>query len=170
MLGKKIQDAVNEQIKNELYSAYLYLSMAAYCESINLPGCAHWMRMQEQEERLHAFKFFDFIHERGGRAILQAIDQPPSEFESLLDVFEKTLEHEQKVTAMIHNLYDLAVQEKDYASQIFLQWFVTEQVEEEDSVSRVIDTIKMIGDSPQALLMLDRELGGRTAPQTDGSQ
>lgn len=170
MLGKKIQDAMNEQIKNELYSAYLYLSMAAYCESVNLPGCAHWMRMQEQEERIHAFKFFDFIHERGGRAILQAIDQPPGEFESLLDVFEKTLEHEQKVTAMIHNLYDLAVQKKDYASQIFLQWFVTEQVEEEDSANRVIETIKMIGDSRQALLMLDRELGGRTAPQTDGSQ
>ena len=166
MLNQKIQDALNEQIKNELYSAYLYLSMAAYCESVNMPGMAHWMRMQELEERMHALKMFDFVNERGGRVVLQAIDQPPAEFKSLLDVFEKTLAHEQKVTAMINDLYALAVQEKDYASQIFLQWFVTEQVEEEDSVGQVIETLKMIGDSRQGLLMLDRELGGRAAPQT----
>lgn len=166
MLNQQIQDALNEQIKNELYSAYLYLSMAAYCESVNMPGMAHWMRMQELEERMHALKMFDFVNERGGRVVLQAIDQPPAEFKSLLDVFEKTLAHEQKVTAMINDLYALAVQEKDYASQIFLQWFVTEQVEEEDSVGQVIETLKMIGDSRQGLLMLDRELGGRAAPQT----
>ena len=165
MLNKTIQDAINEQIKNELYSAYLYLSMSAYCESINLAGCAHWMRMQEQEERIHAIKLFDFVNERGGRVVLQAIDQPPAEFQSPLDVFEKTLEHEQKVTAMINDLYALAVQEKDYASQIFLQWFVTEQVEEEDNASKIIETLEMIGDSRQGLLMLDRELGGRAAPQ-----
>jgi len=122
--------------------------------------------MQELEERVHALKMFDFVNERGGRVVLQAIDQPPAEFESLLDVFEKTLAHEQKVTAMINNLYALAVREQDYASQIFLQWFVTEQVEEEDSVGQVIETLKMIGDSRQGLLMLDRELGGRAAPQT----
>ncbi|RLC79218.1 MAG: ferritin, partial [Chloroflexi bacterium] len=156
MLNQQIQDALNEQIKNELYSAYLYLSMAAYCESVNMPGMAHWMRMQELEERMHALKMFDFVNERGGRVVLQAIDQPPAEFKSLLDVFEKTLAHEQKVTAMINDLYALAVQEKDYASQIFLQWFVTEQVEEEDSVGQVIETLKMIGDSRQGLLMLDR--------------
>ncbi len=166
MLNQKIQDALNEQIKNELYSAYLYLSMSAYCESVNMPGMAHWMRMQELEERVHALKMFDFVHERGGRVVLQAIDQPPAEFESLRDVFAETLAHEQKVTAMINNLYALAVQEKDYASQIFLQWFVTEQVEEEDSVGQVIETLEMIGDSRQGLLMLDRELGGRAAPQT----
>ena len=165
MLNKTIQDAINEQIKNELYSAYLYLSMSAYCESINLPGCAHWMRMQEQEERIHAIKLFDFVNERGGRVVLQAIDQPPAEFQSPLDVFEKTLEHEQKVTAMINDLYALAVQEKDYASQIFLQWFVTEQVEEEDNASKIIETLKMIGDNRQALLMLDKDLDGRLAPQ-----
>jgi len=165
MLNKTIQDAMNEQIKNELYSAYLYLSMSAYCESINLPGCARWMRMQEQEEKIHAMKLYDFIHDRGGRVVLQAIDQPPSEFQSHLDVFEKTLEHEQKVTGMINDLYALAVQENDYASQIFLQWFVTEQVEEEDSVAQVIETLKMIGDNRQGLLMLDRELGTRLAPQ-----
>ena len=163
MLNKTIQDAMNVQIKNELYSAYLYLSMSAYCESINFAGFAHWMRIQAQEEVEHAMKFYGFIHERGGRVVLQAIDQPPVEFQSPLDVFEKTLEHEQKVTGMIHDLYGLAVQEKDYASQIFLQWFVTEQVEEEDSATQIVETLKMIGDKHQALLMLDRELSRRAA-------
>ena len=109
-------------------------------------------------------KFYEYVHSRGGRVILLAIDQPPAEFQSPLDVFEKTLEHEQKVTAMINNLYELAIREKDYASQVLLQWFVTEQVEEEDSATQVIDTLRMLGDSRQALLMLDRELGGRQAP------
>jgi ferritin len=163
MLGKTLQDAMNEQIKNELYSAYLYLSMSAYCEAANLPGFAHWMRMQAEEEVSHAMKFYQFIHERGGRVVLQAIDQPPVEFQSPLNAFEQTLEHEQKVTAMIHDLYTLAVQEKDYASQAFLQWFVTEQVEEEDSATQIVETLKMIGDKGHALLMLDRELGRREA-------
>jgi ferritin len=163
MLSKTLQDAMNEQIKNELYSAYLYLSMSAYCEAANLPGFAHWMRMQAQEEEAHAMKFYDFIYERGGRVVLQAIDQPPVEFPSPLAVFEQTLEHEQKVTAMIHDLYTLAVEEKDYASQAFLQWFVTEQVEEEDSASQILETLKMIGDKGHALLMLDRQLGSRGA-------
>jgi ferritin len=163
MLSKTIQDAMNEQIKNELYSAYLYLSMSAYCEAANLPGFAHWMRVQAQEEEAHAMKFYDFIYERGGRVVLQAIDQPPVEFQSPLHVFEQTLEHEQKVTAMIHDLYALAVQEKDYASQAFLQWFVTEQVEEEGSATQILETLKMIGDKGQALIMLDRELGKRGA-------
>ena len=165
MLKQTVQDAMNEQIKNELYSAYLYLSMAAYCESINLPGFAHWMRMQDEEERMHAMKFYDFVHERGGRVVLQAIDQPEAEFESPLDVFEKTLEHEQLVTEMINDLYALAVEERDYASQIFMQWFITEQIEEEDNANQIIETLKMIGDSRQGLLMLDRELAGRAAPQ-----
>ena len=167
MLSQTVQNAINEQIKNELYSAYLYLSMSAYCESINLPGFAHWMRTQAQEEMDHAMKFYGFIHDRGGRVILQAIDQPPVEFKSPLDVFEKTLEHEQKVTGMIHDLYALAVQEQDYAGQIFLQWFVTEQVEEENSATQIVEMLKMIGDQRQALLMLDRELGVRAAPQAD---
>lgn len=163
MLSKTLQDAMNEQIKNELYSAYLYLSMSAYCEAANHPGFAHWMRMQAQEEEAHAMKFYDFIYERGGRVVLQAIDQPPVEFPSPLAVFEQTLEHEQKVTAMIHDLYTLAAEEKDYASQAFLQWFVTEQVEEEASASQILETLKMIGDKGHALLMLDRELGSRGA-------
>jgi ferritin len=167
MLSRTMQDAINEQIKNELYSAYLYLSMSAYCESGNLPGFAHWMQMQAQEEMVHAMKFYGYVHDRGGQVVLLAIDQPPAEFQSPLDIFEKALGHEQKVTAMIDNLYDLAIQEKDYASQVLLQWFVTEQVEEEDSATKVIDTLKMVGDSRQALLMLDRELGGRQAPQAN---
>jgi len=163
MLSKVIQDAMNEQIRNELYSAYLYLSMSAYCESVNLPGFAHWIRVQAQEETTHAMKFYDFICERGGRVVLQAIDQPPVGYESPLGLFEKILEHERKVTAMIHDLYALAVQEKDYASQVFLQWFVTEQVEEEQSAAEIVEMLKMIGDKGHALLMLDRELGRRGA-------
>ena len=163
MLSKKLQDAMNEQIKNELYSAYLYLSMSAYCEAANLPGFAHWMRVQAQEEEAHAMKFYGFIYERGGRVVLQAIDQPPVEFQSPLNVFEQPLEHEQKVTAMIHDLYALAVQEEDYASQAFLEWFVTEQVEEEASATQILETLKMIGDKGHALIMLDRQLGRREA-------
>jgi len=161
MLSKTIQDALNEQIKNELYSSYLYLSMAAYSESVNLPGFAHWMRAQAQEEIAHAIKMFDHIHERGGRVMLQAIPQPPVEFESPLDVFRKTLEHEQHVTALIHDLYALALQEKDYASQMFLQWFITEQVEEEESAGAIVDQLEMIGDHGQGLVMLDRQLAQR---------
>ncbi|MDH4138293.1 MAG: ferritin [Anaerolineae bacterium] len=163
MLSKTIQDAMNEQVKNELYSAYLYLSMSAYCEAANLPGFAHWMRVQAQEEVEHAMKFYHFVYERGGRVALQAIDQPPVEFQSPLHVFEQTLAHEQKVTTMIHDLYTLAVQEKDYASQAFLQWFVTEQVEEEASATQIVETLKRIGDKSHALIMLDKELGRRGA-------
>lgn len=161
MLNKKLQDKMNDQIKHELYSAYFYLSMAAYLESANLLGAAHWMRLQAQEEQGHAMKFFEHIHDRGGRVTLQAIDQPPSEFNGLLDVFEKTLEHEQKVTGLINDLYRLAVKEDDYASQIFLQWFVDEQVEEEKNASQIVEQIKMIGDHKGSLFMLDGHLGRR---------
>jgi len=163
MPDKTVQDAMNEQVKNELYSAYIYLSMSAYFEDANLPGFARWMQVQAQEEQEHAMKFFHFINERGGRVVLQAIDQPPIEFESPLDAFERTLEHEQLVTGMIHQLYALSVQEQDYASQIFLQWFVTEQVEEEANATQIVETLKAIGDKRHALLMLDRELGRRGA-------
>ena len=161
MLNKKVQDAINEQIKNELYSAYLYLSMAAYSEGANLPGIAHWMRLQGQEETMHAMKFFDFVNERGGRVVLQAIDQPPSEFESPLDIFEQTLTHERLVTAMINDLYTLAVEERDYATQMMLHWFIEEQVEEESTASQILETLRMIGGNSNALLMLDKELGQR---------
>jgi ferritin len=163
MLSKAMQDAINEQIKNELYSAYLYLSMAAYYEASNLPGFAHWMRVQSQEEIDHAMKFFDFVNERGGRVVLQAIDQPPVEFESPADVFEKTLEHERKVTGLIHRLYELALNENDYPAQVMLHWFIEEQVEEEDSAAQILETLRMIGDTGSALVMLDRALGRRGA-------
>ena len=161
MLSKVVQDAINEQIKNELYSAYLYLSMAAHCTAVNLPGFAHWMQAQSQEEVGHAMKFFEFVYDRGGRVVLQAIDQPPVDFQSPLDVFQQTLEHEQKVTAMIHQLYGLAVKENDYATQTFLQWFVTEQVEEEKNASQIVEQLKMVGDHTAALFMIDGHLGKR---------
>jgi len=161
MLNEAIQDAINEQIKNELYSAYLYLSMSAYCESANLPGFAHWMREQAKGEVGHAMKLYEFVNDRGGRVLLKAIDQPPIEFRSPLDVFEKTLEHERKVTEMINNLYSLAIQEKDYASQTFLQWFIDEQVEEEKSASQILEQLKMIGESTVPLITLDRQLAQR---------
>jgi ferritin len=161
MLSRKMQDAINEQINKELYSAYMYLSMAAYCEDANLPGSAHWMRAQANEEVEHAMKFFDYVNERGGRVVLKAIDQPSVEFQGLLDVFERTLEHEQYVTSLIDNLYTLALEEKDYASQSFLQWFIDEQVEEEASATEIVETLKMIGDKGHALVMLDRQLASR---------
>jgi ferritin len=163
MLSKTLLDEMNEQIKHELYSAYLYLSMAAQSEAMNLPGFAHWMRLQAQEEVGHAMRFYDFIYDRGGRVVLQAIDQPPSEFASPLAMFEQTLEHERKVTARINHIYSLAVQEKDFASQSFLNWFVDEQVEEEKNASLILETLKMIGEKGHALVMLDRELGKREA-------
>jgi ferritin len=161
MLSKAIQDAINEQIKNELYSAHQYLSMAAYCESVNLPGFAHWMLAQAQEEREHAMKFYTFLLNRKGRVILQAIEQPVVEFGSPLEVFEQALEQEQQVTAQINELYGLTTSENDYASLAFLQWFLTEQVEEEKNVGDVLETLNMIGDEGEALFLFDRELGKR---------
>ena len=161
LLDKTVQDAMNDQIKNELYSAYQYLAMSAYCESMNLPGFAHWMRVQFQEEMEHALKFYDFIQARRGRVLLQTIEQPANDFHSPLEVFEQALEHEQRVTSQINDLYELAVSENDYASQTFLQWFVTEQVEEEKNVGDVVETLKMVGDQSEALFLLDRELSKR---------
>jgi len=161
VLGKTVEDAMNEQIKNELFSAYQYLSMAAYCESENLPGFAQWMRSQAQEETVHAMKFYDFVLERNGRVVLRAIDGPLVEFGTPLEVFERALEHEKKVTAQINDLYGVAAKENDYASQTFLQWFVTEQVEEEKNAGDVVETLKMVGDKSEALFLLDRELGQR---------
>jgi ferritin len=163
MLSKAIQDALNQQINAEISSAYLYLSMSAYCAAGNRPGSAHWMRVQWQEELSHAMKLFDYINDRGGRAALKAVAQPPAEFKSLLAVFQQVLEHEQEVTAKIHRLYELAVQENDYATQVMLQWFITEQIEEEKDASEIIAQLKMIGDQGAAVLMLDRHLGMREA-------
>jgi ferritin len=135
--------------------------MAAYCESINLPGFAHWMRIQTNEEMEHAMKFYEYIHDRGGRVVLQALGQPPVEFGGPTDVFQKTLEHEQFITGRIHKLYGMAVAESDYASQGLLQWFVNEQVEEEKNAAEILNLLKMAGDKGQGLIMLDRQLASR---------
>ncbi len=160
-LSKKLQDAINEQIQAELYSAYLYLSMSAYFESVNLPGFAHWMRVQTQEEMEHAMKFYHYVNERGGRVELHAIQQPPVAFDSVLDVAEKTYAHEQHVTSLINNLYELALAENDHATAIFLQWYIDEQVEEEDNTRTIVDQLTMIGDHVNALFMLDRHMASR---------
>ncbi len=170
MISKKMQDALNGQINAELYSAYLYLSMEGYFQSLNLAGFANWMRVQTQEELMHAMKIYDFVNERGGRVILKSIAQPPAEWESALAVFEAVLKHEQKVTGLINDLVNLAVDEKDHATNSFLQWFVNEQVEEEDSAGKVLGQLKLVKDSPQAVFMMDKEMGLRvfTPPATQG--
>lgn len=171
MISKKMQEALNGQLNAELYSSYLYLSMAAYFLSLNMGGFANWMQVQAQEEDMHAMKFYNFINERGGRVVLKAIDGPPTEWDSPLATFEAVLEHEQKVTGLINDLVELALAEHDHATNIFLQWFVTEQVEEEDSANDVIQQIKMIGEAEGGLFMLDRELGQRTfTPPAQGSE
>ena len=161
MISKAVESAINEQIKKEFYSAYLYLSMAAHFEEQNLNGFAHWMRVQFQEEQGHALKFYDYVHERGGTVKLLAIDQPPAEWKSALELFNQVLEHEQHVTASIHKLYELAGKENDYATQIMLQWFITEQVEEEKNAADIIADLNLIEERGTAVLMLDKELGKR---------
>jgi len=163
MIGKAMQDAMNEQINKELFSAYLYLSMAAYFEGKNLPGFAHWMRLQADEEREHAMKFFDFIQETGGRVLLTGIAAPKTDWSSSLEVAEEVAAHEAKVTASIYALYELALQEKDYPAQIMLQWFISEQVEEEKNAGEIVATIKLIEDRGTAVLMLDHQLAKRKA-------
>jgi len=167
MFSKKVRGTMNLQIKYELESAYIYLSMASYLDSITLPGMAHWMKLQAQEEVAHAMKFYTFINDRGGRVELQSIDQPPVEFESPLDIFERALAHEQKITGNINDLYALAIEEKDYPSQLLLQWFIDEQVEEERNAGDIVEILKRIGDEGHALLMLDKELGQRQAEAED---
>lgn len=162
MIGKKMEKALNEQINAEMYSSYIYLAMAAYFESENLPGCASWMRVQTQEENAHAMKLYDFVCERGGRVVLKAIEQPPKDWKSPLAAFEAAYKHEQFITGRINKLVDLALQEKDHATNAFLQWFVNEQVEEETSADAVIQNLKMAQKAPGAMFMIDRELGQRT--------
>jgi ferritin len=163
MLSKTMEAAINEQIKHEFYSAYFYLSMAAYCESNNLFGSAKWLKMQAGEEQEHALKFFGHVLDRGGKVTLQAIPQPPAEYTSLVDVFEQVLAHEQKVTALITRLYELAVKENDYPTQFLLQWFINEQVEEEQNGTTIVEMLRMVGSQPQGLFMIDSKLGARAA-------
>ena len=163
-MQKTIEKEINKQIQEELYSAYLYLAMSAYLAGEGLSGAAHWMMLQYQEEVEHGLKFYQFVIDRGGQVELLAIEQPPKTFGTLKDVFEESLKHEQHITARISGLYELAMKEKDFAFQSFLQWFVDEQVEEEGNAQEVLDKLNMIGtDSKSGLLFIDAELGKRVA-------
>jgi ferritin len=157
-----MQTALNGQLNAELYSSYLYLSMNAYFKSVNLDGFANWMHYQAQEELEHSLKFYDFIIQRGGKVVLSQIEAPPTEWDSPMAVFEATLAHEQKVTGLINDLVEIALDERDHATNIFLQWFVSEQVEEEESVSGVLEQLKLMGDAQGGLFMIDRELAKRS--------
>ena len=163
MLSKTLQDAINNQINLELASAYIYLSMAAHFEGENLGGFSNWMQVQYHEETEHAMKFFKYVYERGGNVTLKAIPQPIAKFKSPLDVMNIVLEHEQKVTASINKLYELALKEKDYATQSFLKWYIDEQVEEEKNATDIINMLEMTGDAKMGLMMIDRQLGKRKA-------
>ena len=159
MINKTVEEGINQQIKHELDSAYTYLSMSAYCQSISLSGFAHWLRLQYEEELSHAMRLYDFLNDRGGRVNLRAIEKPAAEFGSPLELFKQVLEHELKVTRLIHELYELAISEKDYPAQVELQWFITEQVEEEATVRDIIDQLKLVGEQGTALHRMDRQLG-----------
>lgn len=161
MLKEKMEKALNDQVQWELYSAYIYLAMSAWFQAQGLPGFANWMRIQFQEETMHAMKFHDFILERGGRASLQAIDAPPRDWKSPLAAFEHALEHEEGVTERINNLMSVAMEAKDHATTIFLQWFVTEQIEEESSVQDIIQKLKLTEGATGGMFMLDKDLAAR---------
>ena len=162
-VDSKLQDAINQHINAEIYSSYLYLSMSTYCDSVDLPGFSHWMRVQSQEEYTHAMKLVDYLEDRDGRVNLLPIEQPPVEFNSVEDVMRQTLDHEQHVSHLINNLYGVAVNVNDYASQIMLQWFISEQVEEEKTARDVLAALDMVKGRSDALLLLDREMGARPA-------
>lgn len=160
-IGKAMQDAMNEQLNKELYSSYIYLSMAAYFEAENLPGFANWMRIQSGEEREHAMKFYDFVLERGGKVQLKAIAAPKTEWKSALEAVQEVAEHEAFISSSIFGLYELAQKEKDYPAQVMLQWFIKEQVEEEDNAAKVLADMQRIEARDTAILMLDHRLSKR---------
>lgn len=171
MVGERMHEALVKQLNAELYSAYLYLSMGAHFQAVNLSGFANWMRVQAQEELLHAMKFYDFINSRGSRVRLLSVEAPPGEWKTPLAAFEDVLRHEQKVTGLINDLINLAIEDRDHATNNFLQWFVTEQVEEESSANEVVQKLKLAGDSAGSLFMLDQELGRRVfTPPADVQQ
>ncbi len=161
MNSQQVLNEMNEQIKHELYSAYLYLSMAAHFEAENMNGFAHWMKAQSKEEVEHAMKFYEFIHDRNGHVTLQAIDQPPSQFGEPQSIFQASLEHEQFITGRIEHIYAIAQQENDYAAQSFLKWFVDEQVEEEKNATQILETLKLVGSNPAGIFMVDRQMASR---------
>lgn len=161
MLSEKIQGAINDQIKAEFDSFYLYLAMAAYCEAGNFKGFASWFKKQAEEEKEHAYKFYNYVVDRGGRVILKGLEMPPANFKTMQEVFQQTLDHERIVTGRINNIYQLAVEEKDFATQEHLNWFVKEQVEEEASATEMLEQIKMTDNRPGNLMYLDRHAGKR---------
>jgi len=163
MISEKMNAALNAQVTKEMYSAYLYMAMSSYSNSIGLKGFANWFMVQYHEEMFHAMKLYEYIHSQSGAVILKAIVEPPAAFEGPLDMLTRTLAHEQMVTRSINDLMEIAISEKDHATRIFLQWYVTEQVEEEENDNDIIDQLKLIGDNPQGLMMLDRELAQRAA-------
>ena len=159
--NKKVEDVLNKQVNAEFWSAFMYLSMSAWFENQGLKGMANWMKIQYLEETSHAMKLYDFIISRGGVAKLAVIDAVPTEWKSITEVFEETYKHECIVTEMIHNCYQVATTEKDYATTNMLQWFIDEQVEEEQNVIEILDQLKLIGDKGQGVFMLNKELAGR---------
>jgi ferritin len=161
MINKTMQDAINAQINKEMYSSYLYLSMAAHFEAATLPGFAHWMRIQSGEETAHAMKLYDHLLDRGGTVELKEIPTPPSTWASTLDIMREVLNHEEQVTASIHELYETALAEKDYAAQIMLQWFINEQVEEERNAEEIVREMQRVEAHETAVLMLDHRLSKR---------
>ncbi len=161
MLNQKVEAALNAQINAEMWSAYLYLSMAAWCHNNGQSGMGHWFEVQFKEEQDHAQILFNYIVQRGGKVTLSPIDAVPTEWENVLDIFESTLKHENKVTGLINNLFALSLQENDFATQSMLKWFIDEQVEEEDNAQTIIDNLKMIKDNGYGLYMIDKELGAR---------
>ncbi len=160
-MSKALRDAMNDQIRHELYSAYLYLSMAAYFEALNLPGFAHWMRVQAREEAGHAMKFFDHLGDRGERVTLQALEQPPTDFPSPQETFAQALQHERRITRLVQNLYQLATRENDLSSLPLLHWFLEEQIEEEKSVEQILEALRRIGGNGRGLVGMDRERARR---------
>jgi len=167
MLNEKMEEALNEQINRELYSSYLYLSMAAYSSAIGLPGFSHWFKVQVKEETIHGMKIFDYINMQGGRVRLKEIKEPPLEFGTPMEMFQKTLQHEQFVTRSINDLVELALSEKDEITVSFLQWYVEEQVEEEENDNEIIDKLKIVGENKDALAALDAELSKRLPPDDE---
>ncbi|HWL64394.1 MAG TPA: ferritin [Actinomycetota bacterium] len=162
-LNTRVEEAMNDQLQKELQSAYVYLGMSAYCESQSLPGFAGWLRAQFDEEQQHAFRFYTFIIDREGAVDLRQLDAPPTRYKSVVDVFETALAHEKAVTVAINELYDLVATEKDFASQAWLDWFATEQVEEEKTVGQIVDDLHRIGDDGNGLFILDRSMGERSS-------
>ena len=170
LMNTRIIAELCEQMVKEFYSANLYLSMSAWCQEAGLPGCANWMRVQYQEENEHALKFFDYIHSHGGKAVVSAIAAPPAEWKNIQEVFEATAKHEAEVTRCIHQLVKLSREENDYTTEIFLQWFVTEQVEEEENVRNILDQLKLAGENGYGLLLIDRDLATRTYTPTSTAE